>query len=63
MKAYDFDNTNVTDADLAYLKGLSQLMELGFHNTNIGDAGLEHLEAIMEVYLLELSDTGSATLG
>ncbi len=50
-------NTQVTDADLEHLKGLTNLRYLNLTNTQITDAGLEHLKGLSNLENLELDDT------
>lgn len=44
-----FDNTQVTDAGLQCLKGLTQLPNLSLDNTQVTDSGLEHLMGLSEL--------------
>ena len=50
-------NTQVTDADLVYLKGLTNLEVLNLDNANISDASLKHLEALTGLEELFLANT------
>ncbi|MDO4570150.1 MAG: hypothetical protein Q4D38_07195, partial [Planctomycetia bacterium] len=47
-------NTNITDAGLAHLAGLTNLNWLGLENTNITDAGLAHLYGLTQLKSLSL---------
>jgi Leucine-rich repeat (LRR) protein len=53
----DFDNTQVTDAGLEKLKGLTQLQALFLENTQVTDAGLESLKGLTQLKLLSLDNT------
>ncbi len=50
-------NTQVTDAGLESLKGLSQLESLGLDGTKITDAGLIQLKGLSQLHELYLFDT------
>ena len=52
-------NGKVTDAGLAYLKGLTRLRTLVFHGSGhrITDAGMEHLKGLTQLRKLDLSET------
>lgn len=49
--------TKVTDTDLVYLKGLTNLRQLSLYDTNVTDAGLVHLKGLTKLRTLSLSDT------
>jgi hypothetical protein len=51
------DETQVTDAGLECLKGLSQLYELSLNDTTVTDAGLEYLRGLTNLKLLFLDRT------
>lgn len=53
----DLDKTNVTDADLVHLKGLTSLDQLFLNSTNISDAGLVHLKGLTKLSVLWLRET------
>jgi hypothetical protein len=53
----DLRHTEVTDADLAHLQGLSQLQDLRLSNTKITDAGLVHLQGLSQLQELGLDST------
>ena len=60
-------NTQITDAGLQHLKGLTKLRELRLY-TQITDAGLEHLEGLTNLESLflggtHLTDEGVKQLG
>ena len=48
---------NVTDADLACLKGLTKLKTLNLWQSQVTDAGLERLKGLTELESLDLSNT------
>jgi hypothetical protein len=56
-------NTQVTDAGLAYLQGLTQLQELGLWSTQVSDAGLVHLWGLTKLNSLYLGDTAVSDAG
>jgi hypothetical protein len=49
--------TQITDADLEHLKGLTMLQELQLWGTQITDAGLEHLKGLAQLKKLDLQNT------
>ena len=49
--------TQVTDAGLEYLNGLTNLKKLWLNNTQVTDAGLEHLKGLTNLRYLFLIDT------
>ncbi|MGO8753589.1 MAG: hypothetical protein ACLQNE_47250 [Thermoguttaceae bacterium] len=51
------DHTQVTDAGLAHLKGLTQLQQLSLDNTQVTDAGLEHLKGLTQLQTLFFDST------
>jgi len=51
------NNANVTDSDMAHLRGLSQLEDLDLGNTQIADAGLVNLEGLDRLERLDLFKT------
>ena len=53
----DLSKTAVTDAELAYLKPLSELQELRLTGTRVTDAGLAHLKGLSQLGMLWLEDT------
>jgi len=63
----NLSGSQVTDADLEHLKGLSQLRQLYLRDTGVTDAGLEHLEGLSQLQGLYLrgaavTDAGLAHL-
>ena len=50
----DLGNTQVTDAQLEHLKGLSNLQALVLDRTQVTDAGLEHLKGLTNLQTLSL---------
>jgi hypothetical protein len=53
----ELGNTQVTDAGLAHLEGVTELQLLYLGNTQITDAGLVHLEGLTELRSLGLTYT------
>ena len=53
----DLSNTQVTDADLVHLKGVTSIHSLELSNTQVSDAGLEHLKGLTDLIILDLRDT------
>lgn len=51
----------VSDADLEYLKGLSNLQELSLVNTQVTGAGFEHLKGLTGLRTLNIRATRSVT--
>jgi Leucine-rich repeat (LRR) protein len=51
------DDTQVSDAELAHLKGLTGLEWLGLDDTKIGNPGLEHLKGLTALQGLGLHNT------
>lgn len=51
------DLSDVTDAELVYLKGLAELQNLDLSGTQITDAGLVHLAGLTKLQELRLSST------
>ena len=51
------EKTPVTDADLEYLKGLTNLQVLRLADTQVTDAGLQHLKGLTRLQWLWLSGT------
>lgn len=51
------DLSDVTDAELVYLKGLAELQNLDLSGTKITDAGLVHLTGLTKLQELRLSST------
>ncbi len=49
--------TNVTDAGLVHVAGLTGLEVLDLHDTYVGDAGLEHLKGLTNLQSLDLNGT------
>lgn len=50
-------NTQVSDAGLVHLAGLTKLTYLWLHNTKLTDAGLVHLKDLSNLVSLDLADT------
>lgn len=53
-KSLGLSDTQVTDADLVYLKELANLRSLYLSNTRVTDAGLEHLSGMPNLKILDL---------
>ena len=52
-----FRGTQITDAGLEHLKGLTSLTTLGLNSTQIADAGLVHLKGLTSLDHLNLTHT------
>ena len=48
--------SDITEADLEYLKGLTKLRRLGLADTRLSDAGLERLEGMTTLEILYLME-------
>ena len=59
----DLNRSQVTDADLAHLKGFTELQVLDLYDTTIGDAGLEHLTGLKKLNFLMLKRTNATEAG
>ena len=55
--------TEVSDADLTHLKGLTGLQRLWLQDTKVSDAGLVHLERLTALQELDLSNTQVSDAG
>lgn len=55
--------TQVSDAGLSNLGGLTQLTYLNLSNTKVGDAGVKHLESLRELRYLSLANTAVSDEG
>jgi len=51
------NRTQVTDAGLKHLKGVTSLRALQLANTQVTDAGLKHLKGLTDLYGLDLNRT------
>ena len=56
-------DTNVTDAGLVHLKGLTELQKLWLSATKVTDAGLVHLTGLTNLQTLYLSSTDVTDAG
>ncbi len=56
-------NSNVGDADLEHLKGLTQLRFLDLGGTKVGDVGLEHLSELTHLEWLDAGTTNVTDVG
>ena len=61
--AVSFNNTKVTDTELAHLKGLISLQNLNLQDTKVTDAGLIHLVGLTNLEDLNLSGTNVGDAG
>jgi len=52
-----FSGTELTDADLEYVKWIPSLKKLRVSHTNVTDAGLVHILGLRQLQELDLSDT------
>jgi hypothetical protein len=52
-----FGSTQVTDAGLSHLRGLTQLQELHLGSTRVTDVGLEHVQGLTQLKKLSLNST------
>ena len=53
----DLNSTQIADAGLVHLKGLTSLDHLNLIKTQITDAGLEHLKGMTSLTTLDLTGT------
>lgn len=53
----NLEHTQITDAGLEHLKGLTSLQELHLCFTQVTDASLEHLKGLTDLEWLEMYDT------
>jgi hypothetical protein len=59
----DLAGTQVNDAGLEHLKGLSRLQMLWLCRTRVTDAGLDHLKGLSELTRLHLQGTNVTDAG
>jgi Leucine-rich repeat (LRR) protein len=57
VEEVDLTGTQVTDAGLAHLQGLTGLQGLWLINTQVTDAGLAHLQGLTGLQVLSLDNT------
>ena len=57
LRVLSLAKTNVTDAGLIHLRGLSQLVGLDLSQTKVTNTGLVHLEGLKHLDSLGLADT------
>ena len=68
LKNFELRDSQVTDAGLVHLKGLTKLRELYLDETKVTDAGLEHLAGLtnlqkgLNLTLTQITDAGVAEL-
>jgi len=55
--AVDLSSTQVADADLEHLEGMTDLRVLWLDNTQVSDAGLGHLKGLANLEILNLKST------
>ena len=60
---FNLKGTQVTDAGLVHLKGLTNLKEMHLSRTQVTDAGLVHLKGLTNLEWLYLSDAQLAGAG
>lgn len=53
----NLSNSQITDAGMEHLNGLTGLTSLDIRNTQLTDAGLEHIKNLTELSFLELDNT------
>ena len=56
-------NTQVTDAGLAHLKGMTKLQTLDLADAQVTDAGLKHLHGLAQLKVLYLGGTNVTEAG
>ncbi len=57
LQALELEGTNITDAGLVHLEGLTRLKRLSLINTVITNKGLVHLKGLTQLQVLDLSAT------
>ena len=57
VERINFSRSEITDAGLEHLKGLTSLQTLKLNDTQITDAGLEHLKGLTELKYLNVNET------
>ena len=57
LRELDLCGTNVGDAGLQHLRGLTQIQVIDLDRTRVTDAGLRHLNGLMQLRCLRLRDT------
>ena len=63
LKVLRLSGTQITDAGLIHLTGLTGLEELDLRGTQISNAGLVHLKGLSGLYALNLRDTQTTGAG
>ncbi|HUQ90614.1 MAG TPA: hypothetical protein VM120_02960 [Bryobacteraceae bacterium] len=63
MQRLRIGDTQITDAGMPVLKGLTQLEELDLHGTAITDVGLSHIAGLRRLKKLNLAGTGISDAG
>jgi hypothetical protein len=57
LRELNFQDTNITDDDLEYIRGLTNLESVSLAGTRVTDAGLKHLKGLKSLQGLGLSST------
>jgi hypothetical protein len=57
MQLLDLTDTDVTDADLRYVRDLTELRTLYLHGTKVGDDGVVHLRSLEKLRIVSLNGT------
>ena len=63
VDAVDLRDTQITDAGLIHLKGMTKLVNLHLDGTSITDAGLVHLKELTNLKALYISETQVTDVG
>ena len=63
LKEVNLRGTDVTDADLAALRGLENVWMVNLHHTRVTDAGLRHVSTLTELKGLNLALTHVSDAG
>lgn len=63
VERVNLENTNITDASLQHLTGLTKLKRLILENTNVSDSGLTHVTKLTSLQGLILEETNITDAG
>ena len=63
VDAVDLRDTQITDAGLIHLKGMTKLVNLHLDGTSITDAGLVHLKELTNLKALYIAETQVTDIG